>query len=624
MNFIDYKKLGICAVPSKKGTKQPIAKWKKYQKELPTDEECKQWESKHGVDEVNIITGVISQNLFCIDIDSKFDLPNTSIVSTLGKALKDTDFISRMVICNTPSGGRHLIYRTPTAPEETCVKLTLRPRVDGDNHKAPSTCLVETRGEGGTIKYYGPSAKSPHQLDDIQTFSIDEHNTLMNVCKSLSTYVKEVKGPPREYSGKKFGNGISCFEEFNEHSNIEDMRGWLEEDGWSTVSRRDNGYAMCRPGKSNEVSATLGVCGDLFYNFSSNTMFDSPEHYNAAHLYCVMKHDGDWSECSRDLAGQGYGSSVTSYEDKQYLKEQLLEDDDVGLSTEEEDKLLSCVMSSADEVNEYLDYLAIAKDFALSDRLGALGGLMKDVQPGYYVAWAGSSGSGKTLSSRDVFNDYLLKVNQDGIYFTMELKSREFALRNANQMRDPDEGNYVDRSITNKLLMTDAKFRESVVNNWGNFFSVEKYYNIDLMFEVAKVFKAKRARQGRKLGVICIDFIQMADGGSEVSSQPDIARKLKEMAKVLDCIVVGILQLNSGIRINEEPSENDISGHKALYQTSDMCYLFWEDPDDDTIIYAKSNKARHTSKGKCMLKKNGMQITALPYERNIKKKKLSL
>jgi len=188
------------------------------------------------------------------------------------------------------------------------------------------------------------------------------------------------------------------------------------------------------------------------------------------------------------------------------------------------------------------------------------------------------------------------------------MPNRDLALRNAMEESDPHEGNYVDKDIVSKRLVNDEKYRQAVIDSWDQFYTLDSAYDVDVIFNIASVFVKKMRAAGREVGVVVIDFLQLADGGHNIEKQPELAQKLKMWAKKLDVVVVPLLQMNSSVDKYTEPTENNISGHKALFQTADHGLLLWKNIAEKNRIIIKYCKERWGLESKCDLVQQGMKI----------------
>lgn len=88
---------------------------------------------------------------------------------------------------------------------------------------------------------------------------------------------------------------------FNQTATWEEI---LEPDGWTKVRTNVDGEIFwCRPGKSNEVSATTNYSGsELLYIFTSSTEFESNTGYSKFAAYTLLKWNGDYQAAAAELA----------------------------------------------------------------------------------------------------------------------------------------------------------------------------------------------------------------------------------------------------------------------------------------------------------------------------------
>ena len=114
-------------LPVRNDSKAPAVNWAQYQKEI--------YRGQLG-DRVGVVCGAVSDGLECLD----FDCGGAAFEPW--SALIDRDTLDRCYIEQTPSGGRHVLYRRRgEVPHNEKLALTKK---DGRE-----TVLIETRGEGG-------------------------------------------------------------------------------------------------------------------------------------------------------------------------------------------------------------------------------------------------------------------------------------------------------------------------------------------------------------------------------------------------------------------------------------------------------------------------------------------
>jgi Bifunctional DNA primase/polymerase, N-terminal len=123
---------GTSVIPIGKEKRPSIATWKPFQERLATSAELKTWFAK-GQNGLAIVAGVVSGNIEVLDFDDPTTMePWDAMVNALAPGL-----IERLVIVETPKGGRHLYYRCGT--------------IEGNQKLAVSAAretMIETRGEG--------------------------------------------------------------------------------------------------------------------------------------------------------------------------------------------------------------------------------------------------------------------------------------------------------------------------------------------------------------------------------------------------------------------------------------------------------------------------------------------
>src|SRR5690606_23960338 len=104
-----------------------------------------------------IVSGVVSGNLECIDVDTKY-YPgiDATLLADINKFYPT--LFPRLRIHKTPSGGFHILYRILEHAPDGNIKLAGRMKTDaelekerglGKKNPAKSVNFLETRGEGG-------------------------------------------------------------------------------------------------------------------------------------------------------------------------------------------------------------------------------------------------------------------------------------------------------------------------------------------------------------------------------------------------------------------------------------------------------------------------------------------
>lgn len=315
---------GINVVPiSSAGSKRPaLAQWKHYQQRRVSHRELFRWFLPASPWGIGVITGKVSGCLEALDFDV-LDAYEQWIQSLQERSLLHAlcKRIARGYLEETPSGGRHLLYRCSVIEGNQ----KLASRSDGKKRKT----LIETRGEGGLI-IIAPSGGTVHPsgkpyrllqggLLSITTITPEERLLLLASLRTLDeipseptrpqfsspfpTRQREPGAPP--HTSKQSPTGMRPGDCFNQRATWEEV---LQPYGWRLLyTSQDVGYWQ-RPGKAGPgISATTNYGGfDLLYMFSTSTCFEPERGYSKFAAYTHLAHHGDFAAAAKDLASQGY------------------------------------------------------------------------------------------------------------------------------------------------------------------------------------------------------------------------------------------------------------------------------------------------------------------------------
>lgn len=273
--------------------KRPVTEWKVYQDKLPDDMDLAHWGLCKNLryDGLAVICGQVSGNLECLDFDDPVAWEQFKRFAP--KALLDACYYQL-----TPSGGSHLVYRTPG-----CV-------IDGNKKLArdqSGQVRIETRGEGGYFLVPPSPGYETFQIFErvLPTLSTQERDTLHRYARIFDEFIDGARTHTNGESGLHEGQPGWDF------NNKGDIRPTLVKYGWQMVCTRADGVELWeRPGKSEQsVSATYGIGGsNLFYVFSSNAHpFKSDQAYTPFAVYALLECGGDFTRAAGELASQGYG-----------------------------------------------------------------------------------------------------------------------------------------------------------------------------------------------------------------------------------------------------------------------------------------------------------------------------
>lgn len=177
----DCQDIGLSIIPVN-SNKSPFKPWARYQKEIAEFNDWHQHFLNQG--NVGVITGRISGNLECLDIDVKND-PLKTIMTEFSDGIPD-QLLSRLLIQSTPNNGFHIIYRCPEAIIDGNQKLALH---------SDKAVIIETRGEAGyfcTSKNSNDIIQGVFNLETLDVripeITADEREFLLETARSLTRY----------------------------------------------------------------------------------------------------------------------------------------------------------------------------------------------------------------------------------------------------------------------------------------------------------------------------------------------------------------------------------------------------------------------------------------------------
>ena len=290
---IDTKEFGLSIIPVSTN-KIPFKPWSEYQSKITP---ISLWHSHYlNQGTVGIITGQISGNLECIDIDIKNDPLKTIITDYTN--LIPPDLLKRLIIQSTPSGGFHFIYRCPDASIDKNLKLALH---------SDKTVILETRGEGGYFCTSMVNNDIKQGIFDLENLNVEipiitseERNLLLEIARSLTRYFP-TGGTSK--NGEAFVYSETAINEFNDKYSITEL---FQKHGWSVVKEDDHKVYLLRDGSSAVHSGYYFKDTKTFFCFSTSTEFQPEKPYNHFQVLQVLEGKNDYRTTLRLLKEYGY------------------------------------------------------------------------------------------------------------------------------------------------------------------------------------------------------------------------------------------------------------------------------------------------------------------------------
>jgi hypothetical protein len=297
----DDQALGLSIIPVA-SNKIPFKPWGEYQTKISP---ISYWHSHYlNQGTIGIITGKISGNLECIDIDIKND-PQKTIITDYANLIPE-ELLLRLIIQSTPSGGQHYIYRCPEATIDKNLKLALH---------SDKTVILETRGEGGyfcTSKVNNKILQGKFKLEyldiDIPIITVKERDFLLETARSLTRYIPR-QSEKISKSDKPFVYSEPTINDFNDKYNVLDL---FKKHGWTVVKEDDEKYYLLRDGSSAQHSGYYNKVSKTFTCFSTSTGFTPEKPYNNFQILQTMEGKEDYKTTLRLLPSLGFPISIKS------------------------------------------------------------------------------------------------------------------------------------------------------------------------------------------------------------------------------------------------------------------------------------------------------------------------
>ena len=290
------------SVISTDNSKTSIFAWKKYQKNIATDQELEQMFNTPKAKGIAVICGAVSGNLEVIDVDCKYGIKWEDYEAKILDA--HPELYGRLKIIRTKSNGYHIYYRCECI--EGNQKLAERPATDDEkfiNPNAKQFVLIETRGEAGYVIAPPTEGYEPLDSNIIPIISIEERDILLTIARSFNQIVEQIKQPVMPTTG----SNLTVWDDYNLRGDIIVL---MEKHGWSVVREDNDRYYLLRPGQTSSVtSAVIFKDKRIFYPHTTSTSFQN-RGYNPFAVYAHLECNGDYKKACKQLSDV-YGDKNT-------------------------------------------------------------------------------------------------------------------------------------------------------------------------------------------------------------------------------------------------------------------------------------------------------------------------
>jgi len=319
---------GLCVIRGRTdGTKRPLGAWKEFQAQRPERQDViDSFRDNHPA--LMIVCGAVSGNVEMLELEGRAVADGLADrIDERARQLGIETVLERILLgyCErTPSGGLHLLYRCNAIDGN--IKLARRPATPEElatNPDDPIKTLIETRGEGGVVMV-APSHGTTHAtgipweltdggFDKIATITPEEREAIHRLMAEFDEAGEQpaitiIPTAPRPIATWTSGSvGSSWMDAVVAHLEGEmSMRHRLEQYGWTVVGNDQRGELICRPGKTDGVSARINHNGRLM-NWSTSAPFavtsgTSRPTYDQLDVIAAYEHRGNRHEAARAIA----------------------------------------------------------------------------------------------------------------------------------------------------------------------------------------------------------------------------------------------------------------------------------------------------------------------------------
>lgn len=262
-----------------------------------------------------IITGELSRNLECIDIDEKH---KPGISAEFLKTIKDyyPEIYDKLRIEKTKNNGLH-IYYTLDEPIHQSKDIAKRKATEEElakNPKQKTYAFIEVKTNNSSFTCYPSRGYTLLQDNPIPHLTREERDTLVNIATGFNEVIEKVvevkvsKKALRNYS-------TNPWDDYN--SDEDAFFSLIQKEGWTIVSENRNEVRFARPEHAGKkwVSACYYRDKQLFVIYTSSANIEAGN-YKPSTLLCKINFHDDSKECFAWLIENGYGKLNKQYETK--------------------------------------------------------------------------------------------------------------------------------------------------------------------------------------------------------------------------------------------------------------------------------------------------------------------
>lgn len=275
----------------------------------------------------------------------------------------------------------------------------------------------------------------------------------------------------------------------------------------------------------------------------------------------------------------------------------VIQDDDEEIDSDENDDDGSDVVDAV--IADFLERSKGEGPKELSTGIGALDHAIIGLRPKKVIVVAARPGMGKTALSASVRRS-VLDQGQVVLEFNLEMGKEEVAEREVSFRANVN----LRKVMAAKGLSDDEIARVAGTEGFlkkGMWWVYDTCFSMDDIERKCKAAKRRAKREGKKIGLVIIDYLQLlGDVGSEGRQQSVSAcsRRTKLLSKWMDCAVMALSQLNRNCeyRDDKRPLMADLRESGSIEQDADIVIFVYRD-----VVY---NPTSNPEEAELIIRKN--------------------
>ena len=228
------------------------------------------------------------------------------------------------------------------------------------------------------------------------------------------------------------------------------------------------------------------------------------------------------------------------------------------------------------------------KNRGIPTGFSSLDAKLSGLQDSNLIVLAARPGVGKTTFALNIALSVAMKEKQPVGFFSLEMSKEELVDRLLVGQADIDAW----RLKTGKLSNDDTK---KIVDAMGELAEAPIYIDDTPGLSILEMrTKARKLKSERGLGLLVVDYLQLAVGGKKFESRVNevsyISQGLKNLARELKIPVLAISQLNRSVeaRGSKKPQLADLRESGAIEQDADVVmFIYAEDESEDLLDASK-------------------------------------